>query len=148
MTKVEKALTLFERYNCAQSVFAGCSGGEELTDEMCFRLAAAFGGGMGRMGGTCGALTGAFLALGIRHGHPMATDPEQSRGPFYERVRALAEAFRARNGAVSCRELTGCDLLTPDGNARFKAEDLHHKLCSRLVASAVELVEGSGPVSK
>ena len=99
MSKVGQAVTLFERFNCAQSVFAACGAGEELSEQMCLTLAGPFGGGMGRMGETCGAVTGAFLVLGVRHGQGMATDPAHARGPLYERVAAFASAFRARNGA-------------------------------------------------
>jgi C_GCAxxG_C_C family probable redox protein len=141
MSKVDQAVTLFERFNCAQSVFAACGPGEGLSDQMCLTLAGPFGGGMGRMGETCGAVTGALLVLGIRHGQEMATDPAQARGPLYQRVAALANAFRERNGGLTCRELTGCDLRTPEGQQQFKTRDLHHALCQKLVASAVTLLE-------
>ena len=55
---------------------------------------------MGRMGETCGALTGALLVLGVRNGQEMATNPAQARGPLYERVAALIRAFRERNGGL------------------------------------------------
>jgi hypothetical protein len=56
-------------------------------------------------------------------------------------VAAFAAAFRERHGGLTCKVLTGCDLRAPEGQAKFKAGDLHHTLCSGLVASAVELVE-------
>jgi C_GCAxxG_C_C family probable redox protein len=141
MSKADKATTLFERFNCAQSVFAACAPGEGLSEQMCLTLAGPFGGGMGRMGETCGAVTGALLVLGIRHGQEMATDPERARGPLYERVATLVTAFRERNGGLTCRELTGCDLRTPEGQEQFKTRDLHHTLCTKLVASAARLLE-------
>jgi C_GCAxxG_C_C family probable redox protein len=147
MSNVEKAVTLFERFNCAQSVFAACGPSDDLSEQMCLILAGPFGGGMGRMGETCGALTGALLVLGVRHGREMATNPAQARGPLYERVAALTRAFRERNGGLACRELTGCDLRTPEGQEQFKNRDLHHTLCRKLVTSAVELLEeGQGAI--
>jgi C_GCAxxG_C_C family probable redox protein len=141
MSSVEKAVTLFETFNCAQSVFAACAAGGELSERMCLVVAGPFGGGMGRTGGTCGAVTGALMALGVRHGQAMATDPAHARGPLYDRVAAFTTAFRERHGALTCRELTGCDLRAPEGQAQFQAGDLHHTLCQNLVASAVEMVE-------
>ena len=141
MSNVDKAVALFDRFNCAQSVFAACGAGDGMSEQMCLIVAGPFGGGMGRMGETCGALTGALMALGVRHGQEMATDPAQARGPLYERVARLANAFREQNGALTCRELTGCDLRTPEGQEQFKARDLHHTLCRKLVASAAQLVE-------
>ena len=143
MSKAERAVALFEIYNCAQSVFAACCAGEELSEQVCLTLAGPFGGGMGRQGETCGAVTGALLALGARYGQGMATDPVKARGPLYARVAEFANAFRKGNGSLTCRELTGCDLRTPEGQEKFKAGDLHHTLCGKLVAQAVELVERS-----
>jgi C_GCAxxG_C_C family probable redox protein len=141
MSQVEKAVALFETFNCAQSVFAACGACEGMSEAACLVVAGPFGGGMGRMGETCGAVTGALMALGVRHGQGMATDPASARGPLYDRVAAFAAAFRERHGSLNCKELTGCDMRTPEGQAKFKAGDLHHTLCQGLVASAVELVE-------
>jgi C_GCAxxG_C_C family probable redox protein len=141
MSKVDRAVELFETFNCAQAVFTACGPYPGLSEQMCLTLTGPFGGGMGAMGETCGAVTGAFLVLGARHGQAMATDPAQARGPLYKRVGAFAEAFRERHGSLSCRELTGCDFRTPAGQADSKARDLHHTLCQHLVASAVELLE-------
>jgi C_GCAxxG_C_C family probable redox protein len=141
MSNVHKAVTLFERFNCAQSVFAACGPGEDLSERMCLTLAGPFGGGMGRLGETCGAVAGALLVLGVRNGQEMATNPVQARGPLYERVATLMNAFRERNGGLTCRDLTGCDLRTPEGQEQYKTRDLHHTLCRKLVASAVELLE-------
>jgi len=141
MSNVEKAVALFETFNCAQSVFAACGAGEGMSEQACLVVAGPFGGGMGRMGETCGAVTGALMALGVRHGQEMATEPAKARGPLYVRVINFSAAFRERHGSLTCRELTGCDLRTPEGQAKFSAGDLHHTLCGKLVASAVELVE-------
>ncbi len=141
MTKSEKAVELFERYNCAQSVFAACGPAEGLSEETCLKLAAPFGGGMGRMGEACGAVTGALMTLGLRHGQDMVTKPVEARGPMYSRVAAFADEFKAQHGALTCRELTGCDMRTPEGMADMKARDLHHTLCRKLVASAAEMLD-------
>ena len=141
MSKVDEAVGLFERFNCAQAVFAACGSDERLSEQMRLTVAGPFGGGMGRMGETCGAVTGALMVLGDQHGQEMATDPANARGPLYERVATLMKAFRERNGGLTCRELTGCDLRTPEGQEQFKTRDLHHTLCTKLVASAAKLLE-------
>jgi len=140
MSNEDKAVELFESFNCAQAVFAACGPYEGLSERMCLTLAGPFGGGMGRMGETCGAVTGAMLVLGARHGQGMVTDPSPARGPFYERVAAFGNAFRECHGSLRCRELTGCDLRTPEGQEQFQTRDLHRTLCRKLVASAVRLL--------
>jgi C_GCAxxG_C_C family probable redox protein len=114
MSEGEKAVTLFDKFNCAQSVFAACGPREGIDQRTCLLVAGAFGGGMGRMGEVCGAVTGALMVLGARC-EEMATNPEQARGPLYERVNAFADA-------------------------EFKSRDLHHTLCARLVKNAVDLL--------
>jgi hypothetical protein len=52
----------------------------------------------------------------------------------------MMSAFSERCGAVTCRELTGCDLSTKEGSAQFAAKNLGKTLCPRLVQTAVDLV--------
>ncbi|MCX7031789.1 MAG: C-GCAxxG-C-C family protein, partial [Spirochaetes bacterium] len=69
MNRPERADQLFRQgTNCAQAV--ACAFAEDLGADrgLTLRLATGFGGGMGHTGGTCGALTGAFMALGIAFG--------------------------------------------------------------------------------
>lgn len=140
MSEAENAVILFDKFNCAQSVFAACGPCEGLSEQMCLAVAGPFGAGMGRIGEVCGAVTGALMVLGVRKGQEMATNPAQARGPLYAHVQALADAFEERNGSLLCRELTGCDLRTPEGQEQFKSRDLHHTLCKGLVSCAVELL--------
>ncbi len=73
----------------------------------------------------------------------MATNPVQARVALYEQVYTFAAAFKKHNRSLLCRELTGCDLGTPEGQEQFKNRNLHHTLCQRLVTNAVELLEKS-----
>jgi C_GCAxxG_C_C family probable redox protein len=141
MSRRDEAIALFERFNCAQSVLGafGPDLGMPLPD--CLRAAACFGAGLGRLGRTCGALTGALMVLGLRHGNELAEDPVAGRDSVYGRVQAFTARFEARFGGTDCRALTGCDLTTPEGRQAFKDADLHHRVCVDLVAGAVDLLE-------
>ena len=140
--QTQRAEELFsQNYNCAQSVYAACVTGKELSEAQRLALAAPFGGGIARQGEICGALTGALLALGESEGKVMAADPVAGRDALYERARQLTEAFRKAHGAILCRELTGCSLDTEAGQRSFKERGLHQNLCTRLVAFAAEEVE-------
>ena len=59
----EKAVSCFENFNCAQSVLATCGPELGLDRERALRVAGMFGGGMGHMGGACGAVTGALTSI-------------------------------------------------------------------------------------
>ena len=64
--------TFREGFNCAQAVLSACGPRFGIGRELALRIAAGFGGGMGTMGRTCGAVTGAFMVIGLARG---ASDP-------------------------------------------------------------------------
>ena len=76
------------------------------TQEQAARMAASFGGGIGRMRQTCGAACGMFLLAGLETG---ATDPKdrEGKGANYAVVQELAAEFKKRNGSTICAELLG-----------------------------------------
>ena len=127
-------------FNCAQSVAACCGRRYGLDRTTAIRVAQGFGGGVGRTGSLCGALSGAIMVVGLKHAALEAADAA-AKARAYKLARAVLEEFRRRNGSVLCRELTGCDLTTPEGERQFKDRDLHHKLCAGLVRGAAEIVE-------
>ena len=69
MSESEKAKEQFTNgLNCSQSIIAQYAEKYQLDIATACKLATGFGGGMGRMGNTCGALTGAYLVLGLEYG--------------------------------------------------------------------------------
>ena len=139
MSSVEDAVTRFDDgYSCAQAVFSAYAEKLGMDRQTALKVSAGFGGGMGRMAGTCGALTGAFMALGLKYGGP----DSESKDKTYELVRELADRFRARHGSLECRELLGCDLSTPEGRERAKEQGLHSSVCTQIVRDAAEILEG------
>ena len=125
--------------NCAQSVLAAFGPECGLEETACLRVAACFGAGIGRLGLTCGAVTGACMVLGLRHGHEMAEGPA-GRDKVYGHVQEFTRRFRARFRHLDCAALTGCDMTTPAGRQSFADRGLHRGLCSTLVAGAAEIL--------
>jgi C_GCAxxG_C_C family probable redox protein len=142
----ERALEVFKRCNCSQAVLSAFGPDLGLNHTDCLRVAACFGAGMGRMGKSCGALTGGLMVLGLRHAKEMAEDPQAGRDAVYGRVQELTRQFETRHGSSECRVLTGCDMTTAAGRAEFAQRNLHHTLCDQLVKDVVELLE-PGPVA-
>ena len=106
-------------YNCCQAVLIPFAEELGIDHETAYRLAAHFGGGMRRQA-TCGAVTGALMALGLlgRGEEPIAVD-------FQER-------FRREAGALDCGDLVQAAL---DRGEEKKPS------CDRLIALAVDMVE-------
>ena len=100
-----KARALFlEGYNCAQAVVGAFADELGMTQCQAARLASSFGGGMGGMRETCGAVTGMLTVAGMLFGYDSPTD-DAGKKAHYAHVRELAEAFRAQHETLVCREL-------------------------------------------
>ncbi len=121
-----------------------------LENEDLWRLATGLGAGIGHQGYVCGALTGGSIACGLVLGRLRNSSKEDRyalRDETYAKVQELTRRFRERFGSVVCRELTGCDFLTPEGQRRFKAEGVLQSTCLpavRLVVEAVPELCGRG----
>jgi len=138
MSSMEDAVARFDDGNsCAQAVFTTYAEKLGMDRQTALKVSAGFGGGMGRMAGTCGALTGAFMALGLKYGGP----DSKSKDKTYELVRKLADRFRARHGSLECRELLGCNLSTPEGRKHAIEQRLHSTVCTQIVRDAAEILE-------
>lgn len=104
MAAQEEALTYFHRgYNCAQSVFAPFAAKLGLSEETALRLPSAFGAGLGRMRGTCGAFSGLCMVAGFCRGN-LTGDPADKE-KIFSLTRELADSFKKEFGTLLCREL-------------------------------------------
>lgn len=140
MSQVDDALASFAGgFNCAQSVFATFGPSLGMDREDCLRIAGTFGGGMGRMGEACGAVTGALMAIGLQYGQTDVTD-KAGKDRCYALVREFITRFRARNGTINCTELLGFDLGTPEGAQAAKETSIHTTVCPKFVGDAAEIL--------
>ena len=108
-------------FGCAQSVLTCCGRSFGLPEETAKRIASAFGGGMGMMGLTCGAVTGAFMAIGLKHAQTDAADSAPA-GRAGRLAREFARRFKQLHGSICCNELLGLDISTPEGVHKAVAE--------------------------
>jgi len=95
---------------------------------------------MGRMGDTCGAVTGAFMVIGLTYGRIRADD-ELSKEKVYQLVQEFAKRFRSRHGSIVCRDLLGYDLSNPEGGKTITENHLTETRCPLFVQDAVEILE-------
>ena len=141
MTHTEAAKANFaQHYNCAQSVFSAYAEELGLERSQALKVATGFGGGMGRLANTCGAVTGAFMALSLKHG---MTDPanQTDKEATYAAVQAFAREFKARFGTLDCRELLGVDMSTPGGLEQIHAQHLIDQRCPLYIQAATEILD-------
>lgn len=106
-SRVQQAVDLREKhgYNCAQAILCAYADLYGLDEQTAYRIAEAFGTGMGGMGDTCGAVSAAFMLLGMKSKNGIGD--KAGRAALYKDVRELAAAFKAEAGSTICRELKG-----------------------------------------
>ena len=102
------------------------------------KIAAAFGGGIGRCGSVCGALTGGVMAIGIKYG---TNDPSaEKRLRAYELARRAYRRFEKRHGSVLCRELIGYDLSDPEELEKARNAEVFEEKCTGFIRATVEIL--------
>ena len=129
MNKAESAVSCFkEGFSCAQAIVSTYGAQFGLDREMALKVAGAFGGGMGRMGETCGVVAGAVIVIGLKYGQTRIEDEE-------------TKEKASRNESIICRELLGCDISTPEGMKFSEDNMISANLCPKLVQDGVEILE-------
>lgn len=141
MSKVKIATSLFkEGFSCSQAVLSTYSEQFGLKRVTALKLAQAFGEGMALMGQTCGAVTGAFLVIGLKHGRTKAEDIE-AKEKTYELVREFVKRFKSHHGSIICKELLSYDINTHEGLKIAEEKKFFDTLCPEFVQSAAEIIE-------
>ena len=135
--RIQKAVELFKSgYNCSQSVVAAFADMYGFTQEQALRMAASFGGGIGRMRETCGAACGLFLVAGATE----AADRE-GKAANYAVVQELAAEFKKRNGSLICAELLGLKKKEPVSTIPEErtAQYYSKRPCAKMVEEAARI---------
>ena len=144
MDKLNLAAQYHERgYGCAQAVLAAYAGDFGLEEGPALRLATSFGSGMGRMCEVCGALTGAFMVIGLKYGKGKTdgTRYGNETETTYRLVADVANKFKEKNGSIYCRELIGHNLMDLGERAKVVEMGLFKTTCRKCILDAVELLE-------
>lgn len=140
MSKVDEAVECFcNGAACSQAVLATYGERFGLAREHALKLASGFAGGM-RLGETCGAVTGAFMVLGLKYAKGNC-DKLDGRTDVYAASLDFVARFGQRNNVVVCKDLLGCDISTPEGLQKATKEGLFRTLCPKLVRDAAEILE-------
>lgn len=128
-------------FGCAETTFVVLKAVYGLEHPMDPSAAVALNGGIAWSGGTCGALTGAALAVGML---AECRIPDHARAKLVARE-LVAEAmatFREEHGAVDCRDLIGYDLRAPGGHEAFLASGIWRDGCVRQIETVVRHLAG------
>lgn len=140
-SRCEEAAKCFdEGFNCCQAVFSTYSEQLGLDRETALKISSPFGGGIARMGDTCGAVTGALMLIGLKEGKYLAEDDE-AKDKCYRLSQEFIGRFKELYGSTICREILSCDLSTENGQKFAKEHNLTKTLCPGFVRDATRIVE-------
>jgi C_GCAxxG_C_C family probable redox protein len=141
MNKAEKAIALFkEGFSCSQAVFSAFSEDFGLDRNTSLKISQPFGGGMAHLGEACGAVTGAFMLIGLKYGRTKADDLA-ARDQTYAKMRQFTDRFKALHCSIQCRCLLGLDLGTEEGMRLAREKNLFLTICVKYVQDAATIVE-------
>lgn len=141
--RIQRAVELFmQGYGCCQSVVCAFADLYGLDEEMAFRIAAGFGGGVGRMRMMCGTVSALVILAGLERGQTRGEDRE-GKMACYQLVRELLETFKQRNGSIICADLLQMQGVKAETNTaqpdERNAEYYRVRPCARKVESAARV---------
>ena len=143
MSRAERAKEYFlQGYACSQAVALAFSDLTGVQEETLSKLALPFGGGMGRLRLTCGAVSGMAIVVGLLFSKPENTPENKKR--VYEITRELCARFQSQNGSLICGELLAKMNVPVEigGTAEERTKEYYKKRsCAEMVACAAQILE-------
>lgn len=140
--RVQRAVELFmSGYGCCQSVVGAFADLYGLDEDQALRVAAGFGGGVGRLRMMCGAVSGLVILAGLSDGQTRGDDRE-GKAHCYQVVQELLAQSKAENGSLICAELLGLKGPVPPGNFvpdERNADYYRTRPCAAKVESAARI---------
>ena len=137
MKRQDKAIKYFnEVYNCAQSVVLSFQDVLSADNETIVNIASGFGGGMGRLQKTCGALTGSFMVISLYNSENIEDESER-KDLTYKLIQDLEHDFITNFGFSDCSLLTGVDLKTEEGRKELAEVHRETRICERSISACV-----------
>lgn len=128
----------FSKFNCAQTVFSLFAPELGIDEKTALKIASGFGGGMA-CAETCGAVTGAYMVIGLKHGHATSNPNEKAKTKLL--IQQFNEKFKLKHGSLICKKLTGFDISTTEGNIAASEEDVFNAKCLVFIKTACNILE-------
>ena len=143
MSRAERAKEYFlQGYACSQAVALAFADLMNMDEETISKITLPFGGGLGRLRLTCGAVSGMALVIGALCSKSENT-PENKK-EVYAITQELCKKFQAETGSLICGELLS-QMKVPvevGGTAEPRTQEYYKKRsCADMVALAVEILE-------
>jgi C_GCAxxG_C_C family probable redox protein len=137
-SKVIKAFR--EDKNCAQAVLSGFSDRFQINDEHAMSISAGFGAGMGRLQRTCGAVSGAYMVIGLYAG-TKCTDNAARKELAYKMIQDFTRKFEEKKETSQCSDLLHVNLNTEEGKEYFEDNHLKEMVCEKCIQVSLNILD-------
>ena len=137
-SSVTEAVECFNAgFSCSQAILSTYCEEFGMDKKTALKISCGLGAGMGRLQETCGAVSGAYLLIGLKYGKYSKED-EPAKEKTYALIREFAKLFEERNKTTNCREILGVDLIYDDKQIVTKRVKT---ICPKMVQDAAEIIE-------
>lgn len=124
--------------NCAQIVFSYFAEKNGLDINKALKITSAFGGGMGK-GDVCGAITGAYMALGLIYGNDLENS---DRSILKEKIKEFDLEFQKISMERRCEDILGVNVGDKEKVMEFAKKNPDFKeICPKLVINSINIIE-------
>ena len=142
MSRAEKAKEYFlQGYACSQAVALAFEDVCKVDGDTLSKMTLPFGGGLGRLRLTCGAVSGMATVVGLVFAS--AENSPENKKQTYAIVQELCKRFQSENGSLICSDLLASANLqvSVGGEAEARTAEYYKKRpCAEIVYSAVNIV--------
>lgn len=128
----------FSKFNCSQTVFSLFANDIGIDEKTALKISSGFGGGMA-CAETCGAVTGAYMVIGMKYGHDVS-DPDK-KANTKELIKKFNDKFKEKHDSLICKNLTGYDISTPEGAEAASENDVFSTKCPKFIKTACNILE-------
>jgi C_GCAxxG_C_C family probable redox protein len=140
MKKSDQINHLFQNYNCAQTIFTLFATDCGLDKDSALRIASGFGGGMNN-GDTCGAITGAYMYIGLKYGH--STSLPGDKAQTSELIKKFNRLFLEEHPSLICKQLLGYNVSVPEQREIARQAGVFERNCPRFLQTAAKILENN-----
>jgi C_GCAxxG_C_C family probable redox protein len=130
---------LNDGFNCAQVVAVEYYEAVGKSKRDILAAASGFGGGIGRQGLTCGALTGAVIIIGLAIGQNEPLE-SNSKELTYKYINEFFTKFKDEYGAFTCKDLLGSDISTSEGLELLR-NGYYRERCSGFIEISISILD-------
>jgi len=137
-SKSKKVDERFSKFNCAQTVFSLFATDLGIDEKTALKISSGFGGGM-TCAETCGAVTGSYMAIGMKHGH--STSNPNKKADTKLLIQRFNKIFIEKHDSLICKKLLGCNISTTEGLNSAHEKNLFQTKCPDFIKTACNILE-------